>query len=75
MHQVQRAPRGSGPHTEGRSHGGRFRRWLVYYAVVAVTPLELERPVVLLTSDPDDLNRLVEEPHRPKAERITVIHV
>jgi hypothetical protein len=48
---------------------------LVYYAVVAVTPLELERPVVSLASDPDDLNRLVEEPHRPKAERITVIHV
>lgn len=33
----------------------------------------LERPVVLLTSDPDDLSRLVEEPERPKAQRITVI--
>jgi predicted nucleic acid-binding protein len=44
-------------------------------AVVAATALELERPVVLLTSDPDDLSRLVEEPERPKAQRIAVIHV
>ncbi len=44
-------------------------------AVVAATVLELQRPVVLLTSDPDDLSRLVEEPERPKAQRITVIHV
>jgi predicted nucleic acid-binding protein len=44
-------------------------------AVVAATALELERPVVLLTSDPDDLVRLVEEPGRPKTERITVVHV
>lgn len=44
-------------------------------AVVAATALALERPVVLLTSDPDDLNRLVEEPGRPKAERVAVIHV
>lgn len=44
-------------------------------AVVAATALERERPVVLLTSDLDDLGRLVEEPGRPKARRITVIHV
>ena len=44
-------------------------------AVVAATALELERPVVLLTSDPDDLSRLVEEPGRPKAQRVAVIHV
>jgi predicted nucleic acid-binding protein len=44
-------------------------------AVVAATALKLERPVVLLTSDPDDLARLVEEPGRPKTGRITVIHV
>jgi predicted nucleic acid-binding protein len=44
-------------------------------AVVAATALELERPVVLLTSDPDDLARLVEEPKRRKTERITVVHV
>src|SRR5215211_1222999 len=35
-------------------------------AVVAATALELAGPVVLLTSDPDDLSRLVEEPDRPK---------
>jgi len=28
---------------------------------------------VLLTSDPDDLNKLVEEPGRPKAQRIVVV--
>ena len=44
-------------------------------AVVAATALELERPVVLLTSDPDDLNMLVEEPDRPKAQRIVVVRV
>jgi predicted nucleic acid-binding protein len=44
-------------------------------AVVAATALGLERPVVLLTSDPDDMNRLVEEPDRPKTERIVVVHV
>ncbi|MCW2935592.1 MAG: hypothetical protein JWM19_6554 [Actinomycetia bacterium] len=44
-------------------------------AVVAAIALGLERPIVLLTSDPDDLNRLVEEPDRPKAERIVVVHV
>jgi predicted nucleic acid-binding protein len=43
-------------------------------AVVAATALERERPVVLLTSDPDDLSRLVEEPQRPKAQRISVVH-
>lgn len=44
-------------------------------AVVAATALELGRPVVVLTSDPDDLSRLVEEPGRPKTHRIAVIHV
>jgi predicted nucleic acid-binding protein len=44
-------------------------------AVVAATALDLERPVVLLTSDPDDMNRLVEEPERPKSQRIAVVHV
>jgi len=44
-------------------------------AVVAATALEMERPVLLLTSDLDDLGKLVEEPERPKAVRIVVIHV
>jgi predicted nucleic acid-binding protein len=44
-------------------------------AVIAVTALDMERPVVLLTSDPDDMNKLVEEPDRPKAQRIAVVHV
>ena len=44
-------------------------------AVVAATALGFDRPLVLLTSDPDDMNRLVEEPGRPKAERIVVVRV
>jgi predicted nucleic acid-binding protein len=44
-------------------------------AVVAATALDLPRPVVLLTSDPDDLAKLVEESHRPKDQRIAVVHV
>ena len=44
-------------------------------AVVAATALNQERPVVLLSSDPDDMNRLVEEPGRPKAQRVVVVHV
>jgi predicted nucleic acid-binding protein len=44
-------------------------------AVVAATALAMDRPVVLLTSDPDDLNKLVEEPERPKAQRIVVVRV
>jgi predicted nucleic acid-binding protein len=44
-------------------------------AVVAATALELASPVVLLTSDPDDLNKLVDEPERPKDQRIVVVHV
>jgi predicted nucleic acid-binding protein len=44
-------------------------------AIVAATALGLEHPIVLLTSDPDDLNRLVEEPGRPKSERIVVVRV
>ncbi len=44
-------------------------------AVVAATAMELKRPVVLLTSDPDDLAKLAEEPDRPKTQRIAVVHV
>lgn len=44
-------------------------------AVVAATALVMERQAVLLTSDLDDLSRLVEEPERPKAQRIAVVHV
>ncbi len=44
-------------------------------AVVAATALGLERPVVLLTSDPDDMGKLVEEPGLPRAERVVVVRV
>ena len=44
-------------------------------AMVAATALSLARPVVLLTSDPDDLNRLVDEPGCAKDQRVVVIHV
>jgi predicted nucleic acid-binding protein len=44
-------------------------------ALLAVVALEQERPVVLLTSDPDDLTRLTDEPGRPKRERVAVLRV
>jgi predicted nucleic acid-binding protein len=44
-------------------------------SVVAATALVAARPVVLLTSDPDDLIRLVEEPGIPKDQRVAVVHV
>ena len=44
-------------------------------AVVAATALAAGRPAVVLTSDPDDLNRLVEEPGRVKHERVAVVEV
>ena len=44
-------------------------------AMLAVVALAQPRPALLLTSDPDDMTRLTEEPDRSKAERITVIKV
>lgn len=44
-------------------------------AVAAATALDLERPVVLLSSDPGDMNRLIEEPARPKSQRVVVVRV
>jgi predicted nucleic acid-binding protein len=44
-------------------------------ALLAVIALAQSRPVVLLTSDPRDLEKLTEEPERPKHERINVVTV
>jgi predicted nucleic acid-binding protein len=44
-------------------------------ALLAAVALRQPRPVVLLTSDPDDLARLTEEPHREKAQRIAVVRI
>ncbi|MFC4561188.1 type II toxin-antitoxin system VapC family toxin [Nocardiopsis mangrovi] len=44
-------------------------------SVVAATALGQERPTVLLTSDPDDMSRLVEEHGCAKEDRIEVVHV
>ncbi len=44
-------------------------------ALIAVVALAQQRPVVLLTSDPEDMQRLTEEPGRVKAERIAVVHI
>jgi predicted nucleic acid-binding protein len=44
-------------------------------ALLAAVALGLPRPVVLLTSDPEDMARLTEEPDRPRAERIAVVRV
>ena len=44
-------------------------------AMLAVVALAQPRPALLLTSDPDDLARLTEEPARGKRERIAVVKV
>jgi predicted nucleic acid-binding protein len=44
-------------------------------SVVAATALALPRPVIVATSDLGDLTRLVEEPDRPKSERVVVVRV
>jgi predicted nucleic acid-binding protein len=66
---------------EGRAAGellGRTglsgHRWAVD-ALLAVVALAQPRPVVLLTSDPDDMRRLTEEPGRRKAERIGISRI
>jgi predicted nucleic acid-binding protein len=44
-------------------------------AIVAATARALERPIVLLTSDPGDMTKLAAEPGQPKARRIAVVRV
>ncbi|MEO3861062.1 PIN domain-containing protein [Acrocarpospora sp. B8E8] len=44
-------------------------------AVVAATALDLPRPVILLTSDPDDMNQLTEDHGCAKEQRVVVMHV
>lgn len=44
-------------------------------ALLAVIAMNQQRPVVLLTSDPEDLRRLTHEPDRPARERIAVVRV
>jgi predicted nucleic acid-binding protein len=44
-------------------------------ALLAVVALEQPRPVILLTSDPNDLVRLTEETDRRRAERVAVARI
>src|SRR5579859_4417769 len=44
-------------------------------ALVAVVALAQPRPVVVLTSDTTDMERLTEEPGRPRRERVAVVRV
>jgi predicted nucleic acid-binding protein len=44
-------------------------------ALVAVVALAQPRPVILLTSDIDDMSRLTEEPGRHKSQRVHVVRV
>ena len=44
-------------------------------AMLAAVALAQRRPALLLTSDPDDMARLTEDPNRSKRERIAVIKV
>jgi predicted nucleic acid-binding protein len=44
-------------------------------ALLAIVALAQPRPVVLLTSDTDDMAKLTEEPGRPVAERVAVVRI
>src|SRR5215469_9559268 len=44
-------------------------------ALLAAVALAQPRPVVLLTSDTEDMTRLTEEPDRPQRERIAVVRI
>jgi len=44
-------------------------------ALVAVVALAQPRPVVVLTSDTKDLERLTDEPGRPRRERVAIVRV
>jgi predicted nucleic acid-binding protein len=44
-------------------------------ALLAVVALAQPRPVVLLTSDTEDMRRITEEPATPKADRIEVARI
>jgi hypothetical protein len=44
-------------------------------AVLATVALAQPRPVILLTSDTDDMARLTEEPGRPRDQRVAIVHI
>lgn len=44
-------------------------------ALLAAVAMAQPRPVVLLTSDPRDLEKLTYEPERPRVERVAVVAV
>ena len=44
-------------------------------ALLAVVALAQPRPVLLVTTDPEDMARLTEEPERKKAERVAILKV
>lgn len=44
-------------------------------ALLAVVAMSQPRPVVLLTSDTDDMAKLTEEPGRPAKERVAVVRI
>lgn len=44
-------------------------------ALLATIALAQSRPTLLVTSDPDDMARLTEEPHRRKTDRIAIIKI
>lgn len=44
-------------------------------ALLAVVALSQPRPVVLLTSDTEDMTKLTEEPGRPARERVAVVRI
>lgn len=44
-------------------------------ALLATVAMTQPRPVILLTSDTDDMTKLTHEPHRPARERVAVVRI
>ena len=44
-------------------------------ALIAIIAMAQPRPVLILTSDTKDMERLTEEPDRPRRERVVVVRV
>jgi hypothetical protein len=44
-------------------------------ALLATVAMTQPRPVILLTSDTDDMTKLTHEPNRPARERVAVVRI
>jgi predicted nucleic acid-binding protein len=44
-------------------------------ALLATVALEQPRPVILLTSDPNDMRKLTDEPNLPRRQRVRIVSI